>query len=145
MGPLDREVVDRRLLRLESVMRRLERDAQVAIEQYLEDEDLQARVERRLQLASQICLDIANYLIVRGDLEVPEEEENVFLVLAKSGVLPSELGKRLQGLTRFRNILVHDYLAVDNRIVHRNLRDGLPDLRDFARAVVDFLSRSTQP
>lgn len=99
MGPLDREVIDRRLLRLEGVVRRLDRDPRASVEKYLADEDLQARVERRLQVASQICLDVANYLVARGDLEVPEQEENVFVVLAAAGVLEAELGQRMRSVT----------------------------------------------
>ena len=145
MGPLDRDVIDRRLLRLERIVRRLERDADTTLEQYLADEDVQDRVERRLQLSAQICLDIANYLIARGDLEVPEEEENVFAVLVEGGALSPQLGRRLRSLVGFRNILVHDYLTVDDQIVHRNMREGLRDLRDFARAIVEFLKRSAGP
>ncbi|MGH7856143.1 MAG: type VII toxin-antitoxin system HepT family RNase toxin, partial [Candidatus Binatia bacterium] len=87
---------------------------------------------------------IANYVIARGDLEVPEEEENVFGVLATAGAFSSELERHLRALVGFRNILVHDYLAVDSRIVHRNLREGLRDFRDFARAIVEFLTRSSR-
>ncbi|MGH7897266.1 MAG: type VII toxin-antitoxin system HepT family RNase toxin [Candidatus Binatia bacterium] len=144
MGPLDREVVDRRLLRLEALVRRLERDAKASQEAYHADEDLQARVERRLQVAAQVCLDLANYVIARGDLEVPEEEENVFLVLERAGVVDRNLGVRLRALTRFRNILVHDYVAVDHAIVHRHLREGLSDFREFAGAIVRYLDRADE-
>jgi uncharacterized protein YutE (UPF0331/DUF86 family) len=144
LGPLDKEVVDRRLLRLESLVRRLQADANTTLEEYVADEDLQARVERRLQLAAQICLDVANYVIARGDLEVPEEEENVFDVLRQTGTLSAELAKRLRALVGFRNILVHDYLVVDHRIVHRNLREGLGDLRSFAQAIVQLLKGSSR-
>jgi len=74
---------------------------------YLDDEDLQAAVERRLQLAAQEYIDIANYLISRLRLEIPDDESNLFLVLSRSGIIPCKLGEKLKGLIRFRNILVH--------------------------------------
>ncbi|MEO0101340.1 MAG: HepT-like ribonuclease domain-containing protein [candidate division WOR-3 bacterium] len=83
MSPLDKEVVYRRLNRLEGIFLTLEKNAQVSLEDYLKDEDLQAAVEQRLRLAAQICIDIANYLLARLRLELPEEEENLFLSLLR--------------------------------------------------------------
>lgn len=45
------------------------------------------------------------------------------------GVLPEGLSERLQAMARFRNLLVHLYWKVDNREVHRILRENLDDLR----------------
>ncbi len=138
MGSLDRKAVEERLVRLGHLLRRLERDARCSLEEYLADDDLQARVERRLQLAAHVCLDVANYAVARAKLEIPEEEENVFVVMT-SGILEPALGERMKGLSRFRNILVHDYLTVDPAIVHRLLVTRLGDFRRFAAAVVRFL------
>ncbi|MGH2669630.1 MAG: HepT-like ribonuclease domain-containing protein, partial [bacterium] len=70
--------------------------------------------------------------------------EDVFLVLERAGVVDRNLGVRLRALTRFRNILVHDYVAVDHAIVHRHLREGLSDFREFAGAIVRYLDRADE-
>lgn len=98
MESLDREVILRRLLRLDRLKTRLERDARVARARYLGDEDLQAQVERRLQLAAQIAIDLANYLITHRSLEIPDEEDNVFVVLGRAGIIEPLLAERLKGL-----------------------------------------------
>lgn len=39
----------------------------------------------------------------------------------------------------FRNILVHDYLKVDRRIVFRVLQENIDDLETFKRMFAQFL------
>jgi len=143
MESLDREVILRRLLRLDRLRTRLERDAGASRERYLADEDLQAQVERRLQLAAQIAIDLANYLITHRRLEIPDEEENVFVVLGRVGIIEPSLAERLKGLVRFRNILVHDYLTVDPGLVYDNLAARLDDFQAFARQLTAHLERQS--
>ncbi|MEO0115278.1 MAG: HepT-like ribonuclease domain-containing protein [candidate division WOR-3 bacterium] len=97
MGPLDKEIIYRRLNRLDRILSTLEKNASVNREDYLKNEDLQAAVERRLQLATQICIDIANYLLARKRLELPDEEENLFLRLAKAEIINSAVADKDEG------------------------------------------------
>jgi len=60
----DKKVIAKRLGRLERELHALERFSSIPLERYLGDEDLQAIVERRLQVLTQIAIDIANYLII---------------------------------------------------------------------------------
>ncbi len=45
------------------------------------------------------------------------------------------------GLTRFRNILVHDYLTIDPKIVFERSTAGLVDFDDFGKAMVAFIEK----
>jgi uncharacterized protein YutE (UPF0331/DUF86 family) len=74
-------------------------------------------------------------------LPVPDEQENVFAVLGREGVIERDLARRMVGMVRFRNILVHDYLEIDSYIVYRNLKDELEDFDQFTQAIIgQFLS-----
>lgn len=114
---------------------------QVPLDEYLGDENLQAVVERRLQLSIQVCMDIAGYLIAQLGLRSPEEPENIFVVLGREQILAADLADRMVGMVRFRNILVHDYLEIDSAIVHIHLADELNDFAQFAQTITTkFLS-----
>ncbi len=139
MSPLDKEIIYRRLNRLERIILTLEKNAQLDLKEYLSNEDLQAAVERRLQLAAQICIDITNYLLARLRLELPEEEENIFLSLAKGKVISRESAEKMKGLVRFRNILVHEYLMVDPELVYKNLQENLDDFRRFIAEITRYI------
>lgn len=113
----------------------------VPLDEYLDDDNIQAIVERRLQLAIQVCMDIGNYLIGQLGLTAPDEPENVFAVLGREGVISRELARRMVGMVRFRNILVHGYLDIDSQIVYYNLTDELGDFDLFSQTMVaQFLS-----
>lgn len=136
---MDTRVIDARLRKLNSFMGKLKKYSDIKLDDYLRDEDMQAIVERRLQLAIQVCIDIGNYIIAHERLEIPDEEENVFIILGHHNIIPQSLAERIKGMIRFRNILVHDYLEIDQKIAHRILTNELNDFDDFARAIVRWL------
>lgn len=51
-----------------------------------------------------------------------------FRRLVQAGVLDAQLGARLDGLAGLRNILVHDYVAIDESRVWQALDQHLGDL-----------------
>lgn len=104
------------------------------------DDNIQAIVERRLQLAIQVCIDVANYLIAHLGLRAPEELENVFVVLGREGLISPELADRMVAMVRFRNILVHDYLDINQRLVHAHLTERLDDFEQFAQEILKQIS-----
>ena len=140
---MDTRAIAMRLQKLDGYLRSLRQMQAVPLEEYLDDDNIQTIVERKLQLAIQVCMDIGNYLIGQLGLPVPDEQENVFAVLGREGVIERDLARRMIGMVRFRNILVHDYLEIDSHIVYHNLEDELDDFDQFAQAIVgQFLSVS---
>ena len=137
---MDVRVIQARLKKLDDCYKSLERFRAIPLEDYLKSEDTQAIVERKLQLAIQSSMDIANYLIAHRQLRVPDDESGIFASLTEAGLISEELARRMSGMVSFRNILVHEYLEVDHEIVHRHLTQRLGDFDDFAQAVVKFLN-----
>lgn len=70
---------------------------------------------------------------------MPEAESNALTILGQEGVIPSELADKIRGMIGFRNILVHDYLAIDPASVHYLLTHNLGDFYAYCRAIVGFL------
>ena len=108
----------------------------VPLDEYLDDDNIQTIVERKLQLAIQVCMDIGSYLIGQLGLTAPDEAENVFAVLGREGVISRGLARRMVGMVRFRNILVHDYLEIDSHIVYNNLAEALSDFDQFSQEII---------
>ncbi|TEB13892.1 hypothetical protein Psfp_03308 [Pelotomaculum sp. FP] len=67
----DKSVVLLRLAKLDEYVSRLKRFEPVGLQEYLGNQDMQAVVERYLQLSIQVCIDIANYIIARKRLSFP--------------------------------------------------------------------------
>jgi uncharacterized protein YutE (UPF0331/DUF86 family) len=107
---------------------------------FYEDAYLRDIAERNLEVAAQCCLDICNRIIsIEGALK-PRDYRDAILRMAELGVLPADLAQRLAPLAGFRNILIHEYLAVDWDEVYANLTD-LNDLEQFASLIRAWLTR----
>ena len=59
----------------------------------------------------------------------------VFSKSKDNKVISTKLLTRLQPFFRFRNMLVHQYWRVDNKVFENNLRDGLNDFRMFVNEI----------
>ena len=136
---MDKKVIEVRLKKLDHAVSRLKRIQQISKDEYTNNQDYQDIAERNFQVAIQTCIDIANYIIAGQNLLVLDEQENVFIVLGKNGVLPEELIEKIKGMVSFRNILVHNYLYTDPNQVYDILQNQLSDFNSFAQAIVNYL------
>lgn len=90
-------------------------------------------------VAAEASIDLCNHLVARLGGRAPRDYADCFSVLAELGIVSSELARRLGGLARFRNLLVHLYAEVDDGRVHTFLRQDLGDLDAFRDAVLGWL------
>jgi uncharacterized protein YutE (UPF0331/DUF86 family) len=90
--------------------------------------------------AIEACLDVAQHLCASEGWGPPSTNADALVVLGRHGVLEPDLAHRLARAVGFRNVLVHEYVAVDDAIVERRLED-LSDLDGFVAAVADWLPR----
>lgn len=88
--------------------------------------------------AIEACIDAAQHICASEGWGPPENNANAMTVLARHGVVPHELAVSLRLAVGFRNVLVHEYVAVDDELVLRRLRE-LTDLTDFVLCVTEWL------
>ncbi len=141
MGDVD-AVVAERLKRLAEYVDELHeyRGKASSFQVYQEDTMLRRAVERTLQIAVESCLDIGRRLIALEGFRFPEDNKDVFQVLAEEGVVPRELLPALLDMARFRNIVVHNYAKLDDARVYGILKKRLGDFDAYARAIVEYLT-----
>ncbi len=138
---MDTEKLRVRLRKLEDTVNDLRHLPSPTLAEYLSNKDRQAIVERWLQIAAQVCVDVGASVVAEYGLAAPDDLPNIFVTLGNAGLIPQELGQRMVGLTRFRNILVHDYLTIDPKIVFERSTAGLVDFDDFGKAVVALIEK----
>ena len=93
-----------------------------------------------LAVAIEAAVDACRHVIASEGLPAPADYAGAFAVLGEAGFLPAEQVPALQAMARFRNLLVHGYARVDDRIVVDLLQHRLGDLAAFRRAVAARLS-----
>lgn len=138
------EIIPERLLLLrdEVLYLKHERDALHTFQEYLNDTRLRKAVERSLQVSMEICLDIGRRLIALEGFRYPDDNQSVFAILAEERIVSANLLPALLDMTRFRNLVVHDYARIDDAKVYAILRTRLGDFDAFAEAVRAYLERA---
>lgn len=131
---VDRDTFDRRLAKLEELLRDLRRLRAVSLEEFLRDRGVQAQAERWLQLAAERAIDLANQLIAERGWRTPRAYREAFAVLREEAVLDTDLAGSMERWAGLRDALTHLYLDLDQRRIHDVLQHGLDELERFAAA-----------
>jgi uncharacterized protein YutE (UPF0331/DUF86 family) len=126
---VDPESVEKRIDRLNEFLTELEEIRAAGHDAYSGDLRTRLAAQRSIQLAIQICIDIAAHLIAELGPKMPDDYRGVFGALTPE--LDPGLAERLADAAGMRNILVHLYLEVDDEAVWDAL-SHLDDLRQFA-------------
>jgi uncharacterized protein YutE (UPF0331/DUF86 family) len=126
---VDPESVEKRIDRLGDLLVELEKIKAAGHDAYSDDLQTRFAAQRELQLAIQICIDVAAHLIAERGPKMPDDYRGVFGALAPE--LDPQLAERLAAAAGMRNVLVHLYLEVDDEAVWDALFH-LNDLRQFA-------------
>lgn len=96
------------------------------------------------QTAIEACIDAAQHVVADRGLGVPTSNADAFRSLAGAGLLNTELAATLAGAVGFRNVLVHGYAEVDDRLVVAHL-GHLDALRRFVAAMTAVVDEGRGP
>ncbi len=135
---VDAEVLRLRLRELDRRIGALREARAAGRERFLSDPQLQAAVERHLQLALQSALDAAAHVVAEDFPESPSTYREVFELLGRHGILDGALVFRLGRAAGLRNLLVHGYLELDPERIWASLED-LDDLVALAARLEAYL------
>lgn len=88
-----------------------------------------------LERACQAAIDMAMYVVARDHLGVPQDSADAFRLLAAAGRLDAQLAERLRRMVGFRNVAIHEYQALDVRILRSIVDSRLVDFTDLCAAI----------
>ena len=103
--------------------------------------DFKARgaAERYMHMAIETVIDIGNEIISALQLRRPERYKDIPHILAEAGVIPSDFADEIAKMIGFRNLLVHDYAAIDRALEHEFLQTRLVDFKKFMKYITEWL------
>lgn len=117
----------------------------------MSNEELRADPERlpglkyRLQIAIEVCIDVAEHTIAADDYRSPDTFADAFTVLGEEDLISPEHQAALEDAARLRNLLVHGYATVDDDRVVAILRSRLDDLDRFRRVMAAHAEQPSRP
>ncbi len=84
------------------------------------------------------ALDLAAHVVASKRLGLPERSRESFALLMRAGIINAETATKMEKMTGFRNIAVHDYQTLDPEVLKSILVHRLKDLEDFYDTVLRF-------
>lgn len=101
---------------------------------------LQDAIAMNLQRIGELAIDIANYLIKKKKLGLPQDSADAFVLLQRAGLISETLMQHMKGMVGFRNIVVHEYkkldLAVMLNVIEHHLHEPL-ELANLALRIME--------
>lgn len=131
---VDRDRVLAKLDELEGYLRELRMLAPDSLANYQEPVTKRA-CERLMQISIECVLDVCGLLVAGRRLGLPGDEDDVFRHLESSATLGSSTVANLKRMKGLRNILVHAYAGIEDKIVFDVIKTNLGDLDAFANEV----------
>lgn len=132
-----------KLEKLDEYLKYLKEIQKVNRKSFSSDYHFYGLAERYLQLSIEVLFDVGKLLIIAEGLRRPEDNQDIFSVLAETKILSGKMADKLSGMANFRNILVHDYEKIDRSIVFEKLHKNLGDFLKFKTAVLRFVKRTS--
>ena len=136
---LDHERILAKIDELEGYQRELLQIAPDSIDEYHKIEKKRA-CERLLQISIETVIDVCHLMVKGLRLGLPAEEDDLFEKLAAAGMISQGMKEKTKRMKGFRNILVHRYGDIDDRIVYEMATERLGDFEAFKKEVLEALS-----
>lgn len=125
MNSPDKEIMQEKLSALQSYYRELTELQHITYEEYCSSHLYRRTVERLLQLIVETATDINNMVLKMISKETPTDYYSSFIEMAEYNVFPMDFALEIAPSTGMRNIIVHGYQKIDDRLIHASVRETL--------------------
>lgn len=136
---IDTELIRRKLSRLTMYLDKLAPIAKHTFNEYLSDFYLKSSTERMVQLIVECASDINNHVVVEAGNRPPEDYTSSFIKAAEAGLITRELADKIKGSAGMRNIIVHEYMDIDDEKIYKTIPLALTDYKEYIKQVDLFL------
>lgn len=112
----------------------------LSFDAYVNSFEKRATIERTLELIIQAAIDVNRHLIIKKlKLPFPTTAKDSFIQLEKENILSKDLAKQLAKSAGLRNILAHEYLEIDDRIIYQSIPLALTQYPLYIQQLITYL------
>lgn len=124
------EIFRKRLGKIEEYLIILDRLSKYTIDEFVGEPERYGSAERFLHLSIEAINDLGNHVIADLDMGEVNWQSDIPRVLFERGYISRELQDKWIKMIGFRNVLVHEYLNIDHKLVYDVLHNNLGDFRE---------------
>ena len=141
MSPVNKNSINQKLKKLEESVKMLEGYKRVQENDFLKDATINGATIHYLVLGIGIIIDIGNHILVEIFHEHVNSYEEIILKLGEVKMIPDGFAKKNADMAKFRNLLIHEYIKVNMKMVYKNLQEAPDIFRKFAKYYLEFLEK----
>ncbi|MBU4056128.1 MAG: DUF86 domain-containing protein [Proteobacteria bacterium] len=99
---------------------------------------------KRIEFCIQNVFDIC--AIINTDLRfgIPRSDDDIHGILLRNGVIDDEMMAKLKGMKGFRNIIVHRYAGIDDRLSYEFFSEKFVDFEEFIGKIAEFINSKSK-
>ncbi len=133
---LNRDLVIRKLNSLKQYLTELETFQDLSLDEYQNKIHNRRSVERLIQLLVECASDINAHILAKKENLPVEDYRSSFLLMGQHDYLSKDLAEGLSKAAGMRNILVHDYAAINDHIVFNTIPLSLGSFKKYMQEIL---------
>lgn len=140
---LNHQFIKRKIKLIQEDLSKLEPFVEYSLDDIAKDPMKNAAVERYLERIITRAIDINRHCLAelgKGN-EVLRTYEDTFLRMADMGIYPPDFAKAIAPSAGLRNILVHEYDEVDQRLVYQSVGKALSQYAKYCDSLLKFIEK----
>jgi len=142
MSPLNKKTIYEKLFRLQEYTKVLEELRSEGRAVFFADRKTQDSATLNLFTAIEMITDIGNHIITEVFQKQAKTYAEIIQLLGENGVIPETFAKENEDMTKFRNLVAHDYDKMTPEGIYENLQKAPDIFRQFAKYFVEFLDQN---
>ena len=132
---IERDIVLNRFKKMDELIQYLEEIKKKNKDEFLSNYLIYLRAQRALEICINICIDIGNHILSLNKNGKPETYSDIFVELSKLDIINKELEEKLIKMIKFRNLLGHLYMEINNEKIYEILQENLGDFNIFKKQI----------
>lgn len=132
---IERDIVLNRFKKMDELIQYLEEIKKKNKDEFLSNYLIYLSAQRALEICINICIDIGNHILSLNKNGKPETYSDIFVELSKLNIINKELEEKLLKMTKFRNLLGHLYMEINNEKIYDILQKNLGDFNLFKKQI----------
>ncbi|MEK6657328.1 MAG: DUF86 domain-containing protein [Nitrospirota bacterium] len=133
--PADKEKIAKRISEIQAAIDHLRKYTELDVKEFISNDEQVAAAKYHLLIMIEGCISICTHISTKALHKVPEGYSACFDILTNHNIIDSELGNRLQKMTGFRNLLIHQYWEIDNQKVYRFIKSDIEDVISYIKVI----------
>jgi len=131
------EVIKKRMQKLVQSLDKIARYKDFSYDEFLQDDIAQDIVEYNLFIAINMITDMATHIVVDNNIGNPDTMGEAFEILSKERYITVDEATTYKQMVGFRNILSHEYVKINKKVVYDIMKSNLNDFKKFILFVND--------